>query len=172
MWMRDYVSGEGLSEKEKEDEAFLAMLASLDPVYFEDAVKSADWRKAMDAEIEAIERNDTWELSKLPVGAKKMGVKWVYKTKLNEHGAIEKLKARLVAKGYTQEHGVDYTEVFALVARLETVRLVVLSQRRNNGTYSSLMLSLLFYMASSVKKFLSINLLATRRKVKKRKYTS
>ena len=38
---------------------------------------------------------------------------------------MEKYKARLVAKGYTQQHGVDYTKVFALVARMETIQLVV-----------------------------------------------
>ena len=61
----------------------------------------------------------------LPVGAKKIGVKWVYKTKLNEHGESDKYKARLVAKGYVQQHGIDYTEVFAPVARLDTVWLIV-----------------------------------------------
>ena len=82
--------------------------------------------------MEAIERNNTWELTKLPEGAKKVGVKWVYKTKLNENGEVDKYKARLVVKGYAQEYGVDYTEVFAPVARMETVRLVVAfaAQRR------------------------------------------
>jgi len=41
----------------------------------------------------------------------------VYKTKLNEKGEVDKFKARLVAKGYSQQHGIDYNEVFALVAR-------------------------------------------------------
>ena len=58
-------------------------------------------------------------------GGKKIGVKWIYKTKFNENGKVDKYKARLVAKGYTQQHGVDYTEVFAPVARMETIRLVV-----------------------------------------------
>ena len=79
----------------------------------------------MDAKIEAIERNDTWELTDLPTEAKKVGVKWIYKTKFNENGEVDKYKARLVAKGYTQEHEVDYTEVFAPVARLDTIRVVI-----------------------------------------------
>ena len=61
----------------------------------------------------------------LPKGGKAIGVKWIYKTKFNEKGEVEKHKARLVAKGYTQQYGVDYTEFFAPVARMETIRLVV-----------------------------------------------
>jgi len=58
-------------------------------------------------------------------GGKKVGVKWIYKTKFNKNGEVEKYKARLVAKGYTQQHGVDYTKVFEPVAHMETIRLVV-----------------------------------------------
>nr|DAD39485.1 TPA_asm: hypothetical protein HUJ06_013808 [Nelumbo nucifera] len=122
VWMRDYETGEGLSEEE--DETNLALFASADPLYFEEAVKSAKWRTAMDSEIKSIEKNDTWVLTDLPAGAKKIGVKWIYKTKLNEHGNVDKYKARLVAKGYTQQHGVDYTEVFAPMARMDTVRII------------------------------------------------
>lgn len=56
---------------------------------------------------------------------KTIGVKWVFKTKLNESGEIDKCKARLVAKGYAQQYGIDYTEVYAPVARLDTIRLVI-----------------------------------------------
>jgi hypothetical protein len=52
-------------------------------------------------------------------------VKWIYKTKLNESGKVDKLKARLVAKGYDQQHGVDYTEVFAHVVRIDTIRMII-----------------------------------------------
>lgn len=85
----------------------------------------------MDLEIKAIEKNCTWKLVKAPVGAKVIGVKWVYRTKLNENGEIDKCKARLVAKGYAQEKGIDYDEVFAPVARWDTIRMVVALAARN-----------------------------------------
>jgi len=56
----------------------------------------------MKVEMEAIEKNNTWELTDLPKGVKPIGVKWVFKTKLNESGEVENHKARLVAKGYAQ----------------------------------------------------------------------
>lgn len=68
----------------------------------------------------------------MPVGSKTIRVKWIYKTKLNEHGEIEKHKARLVAKGYTQKHGIDYIEVFAPIARMKTVRMVVALEAQRN----------------------------------------
>lgn len=79
----------------------------------------------MDAEIRSIEKNETWSLTELPAGAKKIGVKWIYKTKLNEFSEVDKFKSRLVTKGYAQQHGVDYTEVFAPVARMDTVRMII-----------------------------------------------
>ncbi|KZV55553.1 hypothetical protein F511_23512 [Dorcoceras hygrometricum] len=79
----------------------------------------------MDEEIHAIVKNDTWELTSLPKNHQVIGVKWVYKAKKNANGEVERYKVRLVAKGYKQKHGVDYDEVFAPVARLETIRLLI-----------------------------------------------
>ena len=88
-------------------------------------MESTKWKQAIDEEIKSIEKNNTWELTTLPRGQKAIGVKWVYKAKKNAKGEIEKYKARLVAKGYKQKQGVDYEEVFALIARLETIRMII-----------------------------------------------
>eukprot|EP00253_Pinus_taeda_P007207 PITA_07207 len=79
----------------------------------------------MDEEMNAIERNKTWDLVELPKGKEVIGVKWVYKTKSNAEGKIERHKARLVVKGYKQQYGRDYEETFAPVARMEIVRAVL-----------------------------------------------
>ena len=123
-WMGDYISGEGLSDGE-EAAYVIQDVAIEDPILFEDAVKEEKWRMAMDSEISSIEKNKTWELVDLPPKAKTIGVKWIFKTKLNEHGEVDKYKARLVAKGYSQQQGIDFTEVFAPVARMDTVRLIL-----------------------------------------------
>ncbi|CAL8078306.1 unnamed protein product [Prunus armeniaca] len=89
---------------------------------YDEAVKEEKWREAMDNEIKSIEKNQTWELTNLPKGKKTIGVKWVFRTKLNEKGEVDKHKARLVAKGYKQKHGIDYKEVFAPIARHDMIR--------------------------------------------------
>nr|GEZ01937.1 ribonuclease H-like domain, reverse transcriptase, RNA-dependent DNA polymerase [Tanacetum cinerariifolium] len=65
------------------------------------------------------------EITTLPKGHKAIGLKWVFKTKRDVNENIIKHKARLVAKGYIQEHGIDFEKVFAPVARMETIRLLL-----------------------------------------------
>lgn len=69
-----------------------------DPLTYEEAVNQGKWRKAMDDEISSIENNNTWELVEFPHDGKKIGVKWIYKTKYNEEGKVEKYKAWPIAK--------------------------------------------------------------------------
>ncbi|XP_057449943.1 uncharacterized protein LOC130741148 [Lotus japonicus] len=70
-----------------------------EPQFFDEAVKEDVWRKAMNNEMRSIEKNQTWQLVDLPKGKDSIGLKWVYKTKYNEDGSVQKYKARLVAKG-------------------------------------------------------------------------
>ncbi|KAI4297628.1 hypothetical protein L6164_037512 [Bauhinia variegata] len=60
-----------------------------------------------------------------PSHKKAIGVKWVYRTKLNLDDSVNKYKARLVVKGYAQEFGVGFSETFAPVARLDTIRMLL-----------------------------------------------
>ncbi|KAI5344133.1 hypothetical protein L3X38_012010 [Prunus dulcis] len=100
-------------------------LCTMKPEKFEEAVKDESWMKAMKDELNMIEKNDTWELVDRSMDKPVIGVKWVFKTKLNLDGSVQKNKARLVAKGYSQKPGVDYNETFAPVARLDTIRTLI-----------------------------------------------
>ena len=108
------------------------LLSGCEPVSFDQAVQDEKWKKAMEEEISSIEKNQTWEIATLPEKHKAIGVKWIFKAKKNARGEIEKYKARLVAKGYSQRAGIDYDEVFAPVARLESIRLII-SMAAQNG---------------------------------------
>ncbi|CAH9069840.1 unnamed protein product [Cuscuta europaea] len=101
------------------------LFGDCEPLSFQEATRNKKWRDAMDDEIKSIVKNKTWELATLPPKHKAIGVKWVFKIKKNAKGEVEKYKARLVAKGYAQRHDIDYEEVFAPVARLETIRLII-----------------------------------------------
>ena len=126
VWMKDYISGNaGFIITEEGEDVIALFIAHEDPSSFEEAEQEEVWRRAMEAEITSIEENNTWELMELPADATVIGVKWVFKTKFNERGEIEKFKARLVAKGYHQKEGVDFYEVFAPVARWDTIRMLI-----------------------------------------------
>jgi hypothetical protein len=99
--------------------------ADCEPRGFEEVVKDEKWRNAIDEEIKAIEKNNTWELTTIPKEQKPIGVKWEFKAKRNAKGEIERYKVKLVVKGYNQRPGIDYGEVFAPVAWLETIRMVI-----------------------------------------------
>ena len=97
-WMSDYeVTG---IDQTEDPLTHFSLFSDCDPTTFEEAIKEPKWQKAMDEEIAAIERNNTWELTDLPKGHKTIGVKWVFKTKLKENGEVDRYNARLVAKGY------------------------------------------------------------------------
>eukprot|EP00253_Pinus_taeda_P006774 PITA_06774 len=83
------------------------------------------WGAAMNEEYHSLLANDTWDLVPLPKGRKLVRCKWVYRTKYGPDGKVDKHKARLVAKGFSQVEGIDYTETFSPVAKMNSIRLVL-----------------------------------------------
>src|SRR5437762_9228759 len=101
---------------------------SSDPLSYLDAMSrkdAAQWRKAMEDEIQSIIDNKTWELSDLPSNRQIIGTKWVLKKKRDGNNNVLRYKARLVAKGYSQIAGLDFTETFAPVVRIESIRTLL-----------------------------------------------
>jgi hypothetical protein len=118
-------AGPAFGLTQPEPMADLLMVDTEEPASFQEAQAHECWRQAMLDEMTAIEANGTWKLEEAPAGIRPIGLKWVFKTKRDAVGNISKYKARLVVKGYVQQQGVDFDEVFAPVARLESVRLLL-----------------------------------------------
>jgi hypothetical protein len=72
-------------------------------------------------EMEALDKNEAWDLVELSTGRNPIGKKWVFKMKLNAEDKVEKYKARLVAKGYSQVEGIDFGEKFSHVSKLTSI---------------------------------------------------
>ncbi|CAL8152275.1 unnamed protein product [Prunus armeniaca] len=95
------------------------------PTKLHDALSNPKWMDAMNVEMDALNKNKTWDLVPLPQGKKVVGCRWVFTLKHKADGSIDRYKARLVAKGYTQTYGVDYLEIFAPVAKLNTMHVLL-----------------------------------------------
>ena len=121
--MSNYVSTHRLSESNK---SFVNQLSTVAiPNSVQEALADPRWKAAMNEEMKSLQKNETWELVECPPGKKPVGCRWIYTVKYKEDGSIERFKARLVAKGYTQTYGIDYTKTFALVAKINTVRVLL-----------------------------------------------
>nr|KYP66638.1 Retrovirus-related Pol polyprotein from transposon TNT 1-94 [Cajanus cajan] len=83
------------------------------------------WLDAMKAELKSMEHNRVWDRVELPEGCKRVGCKWVFKTKCDSHGNLECYKAKLVAKGFTQKDGIDYKETFSPVSKKDSLRIIM-----------------------------------------------
>jgi hypothetical protein len=107
------------------EQTHLALLSTIEPNCFEEASKDEFWNKAMDEELDQIEKNGTWELVPRPKNKNVIGTKWVFRNKLNEDGQVTRNKVRLVCKGYAQIEGIDFEETFSPVARMEAIHLIL-----------------------------------------------
>ena len=97
------------------------------PTNYEEAISSSEsqkWHKAMTEEINALEENNTYELTPQPEGRSAVGGKWVFTKKIGPNNE-EKFKARFVAKGYSQIENIDYHETFSPTARITSLRMLM-----------------------------------------------
>ena len=104
---------------------FGCFTSKIEPKKVDEALKDKHWIVSMQEELNQFKRNDVWELVPRPTNYNIIGTKWIFKNKIDEEGNITRNKARLVAQGYTQVKGVDFDEAFALVARLESIRMLL-----------------------------------------------
>ena len=82
------------------------------------------WIQAIEEEMRALQKNDTWVLVPFPKGKKTMGCRWVFFVKHKADEMVERFKARLIVKGYTQTYGINYQDTFSPVAKLsESINL-------------------------------------------------
>lgn len=99
-----------------------------EPRSFKQLLKSSHrqaWLRAADEEYASLLGKGTWTLVPRPAKRRIVRCKWVFRVKRKADGSLSKRKARLVAMGFTQQKGIDYSEVFAPTTRLETLRLLL-----------------------------------------------
>ncbi|XP_055800446.1 uncharacterized protein LOC129869896 [Solanum dulcamara] len=115
-WLKDFVSFNTLkdvpypisnyvtySHLSPSYQCYIAATSTVtEPSTYAEAIKNPRWIEAMQAEIQTLESNHTWEVTPLPAGKQAIGCRWVYKVKYKFTGEIDRFKARLVAKGYSQ----------------------------------------------------------------------
>ncbi|GJW11645.1 putative ribonuclease H-like domain-containing protein [Tanacetum coccineum] len=109
--------------KDYQNFLFTCFLSQKEPKKVIQALEDPSWVEAMQEELLQSKLQKVWTLVNLPNGKRAIGTKWVFRNKKDERGIVVRNKARLVAQGYTQEEEIDYDEVFAPVARIETTRL-------------------------------------------------
>nr|GFA19115.1 hypothetical protein [Tanacetum cinerariifolium] len=104
---------------------FAFYLSQMEPKKLVQALKDPSWVEAMQDELLQFKLLKVWTLVDLPKDKWAIGTKWVFRNKKDERRIMVKNKARLVTQGHTQEEGIDYDEVFAPVARIEAIRLIL-----------------------------------------------
>ncbi|KAL2497690.1 cysteine-rich RLK (RECEPTOR-like protein kinase) 8 [Abeliophyllum distichum] len=80
---------------------------------------------AMKDEMKSMKANDVWDLIELPEGPKSISCKWIFKTKSDSKGNVEKYNDRLVSKGFTQKEGIDYKKIFSPISSKDSFTTIM-----------------------------------------------
>jgi len=108
-------------------------LVMKDPVTYEEAMSRNNavyWKKACTEELEAFVKQELFSTVLKPIEHKVIECKWIFKTKLDEDGQVERYKAQLVAQGFSQIPGIDFDKTFAPVTCHQTLQtLLALANR-------------------------------------------
>ncbi|GJR67735.1 retrovirus-related pol polyprotein from transposon TNT 1-94 [Tanacetum coccineum] len=104
---------------------FFCFVSSIEPKNVKEAIQDESWTMAMQEELNQFKTNNVWSLVPHPNNHTIIGTKWVFKNKLDENGVVSRNKARLVTQGYNQQEGIHFDETYAPVARLESIRILL-----------------------------------------------
>ncbi|KAK2396143.1 putative mitochondrial protein [Trifolium repens] len=119
----------------QQNDSLLGLISMIEPKTVDEALSDDGWIIAMQEWLNQFHRNDVWDLVPKPKHKSIIGTKWIFRNTINEQGEVVRNKARLVAQGYRQQEGIDFTETFAPVARLEAIRLLL-----SNAIYNGIIL--------------------------------
>ncbi|KAK1608531.1 hypothetical protein QYE76_032204 [Lolium multiflorum] len=110
-----------------------AYISLVEPKKVFEALEDSDWLEAMHEELNNFKRNKVWTLVEKPKECRNVtGTKWIFKNKQDEFGNVVRNKARLVAQGFSQVEGIDFGETYAPVARLESIRILLVYASHHN----------------------------------------
>jgi hypothetical protein len=106
-----------------------ALLVLDEPISYKQAIECDDrhkWQIAIQDELDAHVKNNTWTIVDRTNNMNVIGCKWVFKKKRDSQGNVVKYKARLVAKGYNQQYGIDFRDTFAPVLKYKSLRIILI----------------------------------------------
>nr|GEZ05373.1 retrovirus-related Pol polyprotein from transposon TNT 1-94 [Tanacetum cinerariifolium] len=98
-------------------------VSTMEPKNFKEAMTNPAWIESMQEELIQFKRLNVWVLVPAPDNITPLTLKWLFKNKNDEENTVIRNKSRLVVRGYRQEKGIDFDESFALVARMEAIRI-------------------------------------------------
>ncbi|KAA3477486.1 Retrovirus-related Pol polyprotein from transposon TNT 1-94 [Gossypium australe] len=105
--------------------AYIATVSSVTPTDIHEAMAIPSWQVAVHDEIQALVKNNTWDLVPSPPNRSLVGCKWLFKVKTNPDGSVAHNKVCLIAQGFSQAPGLDYHEMFCPVVKANIVHMVL-----------------------------------------------